>query len=93
MFYVFITGVSYQRQSGDRRDDVGDFAVCVEKDPNWPVFCDDHERLRAYMESQGAGQLTLAAFEQTYEEYMARVGHRLDPGDGPGAERSDHSAP
>ncbi len=38
MFYPFIMGINHQRQSGDRRDDIGDFALCVERDPNWPVF-------------------------------------------------------
>ncbi|MFQ5954431.1 MAG: YozE family protein [Kiloniellales bacterium] len=80
MFYPFVMGISSQRQSGDRRDDIGDFAVCVERDPNWPVFCDDRDRLRAYIEAQGAGPLTLAALDQTYEEYLERIGHRLgDP--------------
>ncbi len=77
MFYPFILVVNHQRQSGDRRDDVGDFALCVERDPNWPVFCDDRDRLRTYMAEQGAGALTLAAFDHAFDEYLEKVGHRL----------------
>lgn len=77
MFYPFVTSVGYQRQNGERRDDVGDFAVTVAKDPNWPVFCDDRERLRDYVQSQGAGPRTLAAFDKTYEEYEKRLAERL----------------
>ncbi len=77
MFHSFVTIVRYDRESGERRDDVGDFAVLMAKDSNWPVFCDDQERLRRYVESQGAGPVTLAAFDQLYEEYRKRMAERL----------------
>jgi uncharacterized protein YozE (UPF0346 family) len=77
MFYPFVMGLSFMRETGDRRDDVGDLALAVAKDPNWPVFCDDKQKLRAYVEAQGAGPLTLAALERAYEEYLQKVGHRL----------------
>ncbi len=77
MFYPFIIGISYERQTGDRRDDVADFARCVEQDDHWPVFCDDHDKLQEYLDKQGAGPLTLAAYEQAYKEYLKKVGHRL----------------
>ncbi len=77
MFFPFAQMVAYARVNGERRDDVGDFAASMVKDSHWPLFCDDRERLRAYIESQGAGKLTLAAFEQLYDEYIVQVGHRL----------------
>jgi uncharacterized protein YozE (UPF0346 family) len=78
MFYPFVLSLSHQRASGDRRDDVGDFAFTVSRDVNWPVFCDDPQKLRAYVEAQGAGPLTLAAFDMTYKEYLVKAGPRLD---------------
>ena len=77
MFRSFVTVVGYQRENGERRDDVGDFAVLIAKDSSWPVFCDDQERLRRYVESQGAGPVTLTAFDQLYEEYKKRMAERL----------------
>jgi len=77
MFYSFVTIVGYQRANGERRDDVGDFALAIPKDPNWPVFCDDRNRLRQYVESQGAGPITLAAFDGLWEEYQKRLAERL----------------
>ncbi len=77
MFRSFVTVIGYQRENGERRDDVGDFAVLIAKDPNWPVFCDEQERLRRYVESQGAGLVTLAAFDRLYEEYEKRMAERI----------------
>ena len=56
MFFPFAQMVAYARVNGERRDDVGDFAASMVKDSHWPLFCDDRERLRAYIESQGAGK-------------------------------------
>ncbi len=77
MFYPFVMNLMQLRLTGDRRDDVADFALCVERDKNWPVFCDDREKLRSYLQQQGAGPLTMSGFEQGYEEYLGIVGHRL----------------
>ncbi len=77
MFRSFVISVGHLRESGERRDDVGDFSVLIAKDPNWPVFCDDQERLRRYVESQGAGPVTLAAFDRLYEEYKKRMAERV----------------
>ncbi len=69
MFYLFVLKQAGERRAGERRDRVTDFAICVEADSKWPVFCDDRARIEEYLRSQGAGDQTLTAFRQTYDEY------------------------
>jgi uncharacterized protein YozE (UPF0346 family) len=60
----------YVQQQKDRPDHIGDFARDAVCDSTYPRRVKDRERLRHYLEFQGACREALTAFERAYREWL-----------------------